>query len=377
MKVYLDHAATTPLDERVLQKMLPCFTQNFGNPDSPHSFGRAAAVYVDEARDTLAKELGAKPNEIFFTSGGSESDNWALRGVMHASKARKELLVSAIEHPAALNTAAELQKEGYTVRIVPVLPDGKIDMAALRSLLSENTALVAVMTANNEIGTVEPIRQIADAAHSVGAYMMTDAVQAVGSLPVNVQSLHADLLTLSAHKFYGPKGVGALYVRRGVPIGKIISGGHQERAMRGGTTNVPAVVGMAEALRLANAHTDENAKKISALRNAFVRRVLTEIPDVRYNGDACDRLPGNAHFTFDGVIGEALLFALDIQGIAASAGSACSSGSLEPSHVLKAIGLSETAAKSSVRFSFGKNNTEEEMHYTADTLKNLVAKMRK
>lgn len=374
---YFDHAATTPVDPRVLQKMLPYFTENFGNPNSQHACGRRAAAAVDEARDTVASLIGAKPNEIYFTSGGTESDNWALRGAAHANAERgKHLIVSAVEHPAMIATARELQKEGFEVTFAAVDEFGRVDLQKLKDSIRPDTTFIGVMTANNEIGTIQPIAEISALARERGIVFFTDAVQAAGALKLNVKEPAVDMLSFSGHKFYGPKGVGVLYVRSGVRVGKIITGGHQERSMRGGTTNVPGIVGLAEAFRLANEEMAQNNAHVSAIRDRFIARVLREIPYVKLNGHPKDRLPNNANFSFRYIEGESLLFSLDLAGIAVSSGSACSSGSLEPSHVLLATGLPEGLAHGSIRFSFGKENNAEQIDIAVEKLKEIVVRLR-
>ena len=374
---YFDHAATTPVDPRVLQKMLPYFTENFGNPNSQHACGRRAAAAVDEARDTVASLIGAKPSEIYFTSGGTESDNWALRGAAHANAERgKHLIVSAVEHPAMIATARELQKEGFEVTFAAVDEFGKVDLQKLKDSIRPDTTFIGVMTANNEIGTIQPIAEISALARERGIIFFTDAVQAAGALKLNVKEPTVDMLSFSGHKFYGPKGVGVLYIRSGVRVGKIITGGHQERSMRGGTTNVPGIVGLAEAFRLANEEMAQNNAHVSAIRDRFIARVLREIPYVKLNGHPKDRLPNNANFSFRYIEGESLLFSLDLAGIAVSSGSACSSGSLEPSHVLLATGLPEGLAHGSIRFSFGKENTAEQIDIAVEQLKEIVVRLR-
>ena len=374
---YFDHAATTPVDPRVLQKMLPYFTENFGNPNSQHACGRRAAAAVDEARDTVAALIGAKPSEIYFTSGGTESDNWALRGAAHANAERgKHLIVSAVEHPAMISTARELQKEGFEVTFAAVDEFGKVDLQKLKDSIRPDTTFIGVMTANNEIGTIQPLAEISALARERGITFFTDAVQAAGALKLNVKEPAVDMLSFSGHKFYGPKGVGVLYIRSGVRVGKIITGGHQERSMRGGTTNVPGIVGLAEAFRLANEEMAQNNAHVSAIRDRFIARVLREIPYVKLNGHPKDRLPNNANFSFRYIEGESLLFSLDLAGIAVSSGSACSSGSLEPSHVLLATGLPEGLAHGSIRFSFGKENTAEQIDIAVEQLKEIVVRLR-
>ena len=376
--IYFDHAATTPVDKRVLDKMLPFFTENFGNANSQHVFGRNAVKYVDEARDSIAKIINAKPSEIYFTSGGTEADNWALRGIAKAYKDKGDrIIISPIEHAAMLSTAKALVKEGFKVDFMKVDSEGVVDLDHLKSIMGSDVILVACMTANNEVGTIEPIKEIAEIAHGAGAFMFTDAVQAAGVLHLDVKELNVDLMSMSSHKIYGPKGMGALFIRSGVKIEPIITGGHQERMKRGGTTNVPAVVGFSEAFKIAAAEMDENYKYVSALRDRFIDRVIKEVPFVKLNGAKGEkRLPANADFSFEFIEGESILFSLDLAGIAVSSGSACSSGSLEPSHVLLALGLPEELAHGSIRFSFGKHNTIEEIDYAVEELKKAVERLR-
>lgn len=375
-EIYLDNSATTPLSEEVLAAMTPYLTGNFGNPDSLHSYGRSAVKAVDEARDLIAECLHAKSNEIYFTSGATESDNWALKGTLAASKKGKHALVSSIEHPALIKPANYLKTRGYDIDFIPADKSGIIDVDFLKRSVRGDTVIVCCMTANNEIGTIQPVDEVVKAAKSVGAYAMTDAVQAVGALDISVDKTGVDMLSLSAHKFYGPKGVGLLYVKTGVKIDPLVEGGEQERKKRGGTTNVAGVVGMSVALKRAIDDRETNSAKILALRERFVDEVLFGISGVKLNGDREKRLPLNADFSFEGVNGEALLYNLDLAGIAASNGSACSSGTVEPSHVLSAIGLNAKEASSSVRFTFGKNNTAEEVDFAAKTLKTCVERLR-
>ncbi len=378
-EIYLDHAATTKLDDRVLEKMLPYFTEIYGNANSQHAFGRSAQKAVDEARDGIAKLIGAKPSEIYFTSGGTESDNWALRGICRALKGKgKHLIVSKIEHAAMLSTAKELEKDGFEFSYIGVDEEGFINLEELENSIRDDTIFIGCMLANNEIGTIEPIKKIAEIAHKHGIFCFTDAVQAMGALDVDVNDLGVDAMSFSAHKFNGPKGIGALYIKTGVKIDRLISGGHQERTKRGGTTNVPAVVGFYEALRLAEKDLQKNAEYVSALRDKFIKKVTEEIPFVKLNGpkDGKKRLPNNANFSFGYIEGESILFSLDLAGIAVSSGSACSSGSLEPSHVLLAIGVSEETAHGTIRFTFGKENTEEEVDFVVEKLKETVERLR-
>lgn len=376
--IYFDHAATTPLDKRVLEKMAPYFTDVFGNANSQHMFGREAIKAVDEARDTIAKIINAKPSEVYFTSGGTEADNWALRGIAKAHKDKgKHIIISPIEHAAMLTTAKELEKQGFEIEYMKVDEDGVVDLDALKNSVREDTILVCCMMANNEIGTIEPIKEIAQIAHEKGAYCFTDAVQSAGVLKTDVKELGVDLMSMSGHKIYGPKGIGALYVRNGLKIGSIITGGHQERMKRGGTTNVPAIVGFSEAFKIANEEREENFRYVSMLRDRFIDAVTEKIPFIKLNGPRNNRLPANADFSFYYIEGESILFSLDLAGIAVSSGSACSSGSLEPSHVLLAIGVPEAVAHGSIRFSFGKHNTVEEIDYAVETLKTAVENLRK
>ena len=378
-RIYLDHAATTPLDKDVLQEMLPYFSEVYGNANSQHGFGRDAQKAVDGARDLIAKLIGAKPNEIYFTSGGTESDNWALRGTVKALKDKgNHVIISKIEHAAMLSTAKELEKEGVEVTLIGVDEEGFINIDELKKAIRPTTVLISCMYANNEIGTVEPIEEIVKIGKEHGILVHTDAVQAMGAIDINVSSLGVDMLSFSAHKFNGPKGVGALYIKNGIPMSRLISGGHQERTRRGGTTNVPGVVGFAKALQITKENMQKDVAYVSSLRNRFIQRVIAEIPYVKLNGakDMAKRLPSNADFSFEYIEGESILFSLDMDGIAVSSGSACSSGSLEPSHVLLAIGLSEEIAHGTIRFSFGKENTMEEVDYVVDVLKNTIQRLR-
>ena len=375
--IYFDHAATTPVCEQALQKMLPYFSEVYGNPNSQHAFGRDSAKAVDEARDSIAKIINAKPNEVYFTSGGTESDNWALRGIAHAHKDKgNHIIISPIEHAAMIVTAKALEKEGFEVDFMKVDSEGVVDLEHLKGLVKKGTILVGCMMANNEVGTIEPIKEIAEIAHSVGAYCFTDAVQAAGVLKIDVKELGVDLMSMSSHKIYGPKGVGALYVRNGVKIGSILTGGHQERMKRGGTTNVPAIVGFAEAFRIADRDLEKNFEYVTSLRDHFIDRVINEVPFVKLNGPRYNRLPANADFSFEFIEGESILFSLDLAGICVSSGSACSSGSLEPSHVLLSLGLPEELAHGSIRFSFGKHNTMEQVDYAVETIKSAVQRLR-
>lgn len=384
-RIYLDHAATTPADERVAAAMLPCLTDNFGNAHSLHAFGRRAAAAVDEARDKVASLLGAKPREIYFTSGGTEADNWALLGAARAGAAKgRHVVLSAVEHPAVRAAARRLAEDGFEVSAAPVGADGVLDLPAFASLLREDTVLAAVMAVNNETGAVQPLAEVSRLCRARGVLLFCDAVQAAGAYPLDVNAPPVDLLSISAHKFYGPKGVGALYVREGVRIAPLVAGGEQERGLRGGTTNVAGAVGMAEALSLARAELSAAQLRAGGACEAFVRRVLAEAEGARLNGprQAClslasgGRLYSLANFSFADVDGPALLALLDRLGVAASGGSACSSGSLEPSPVLAAMGLPASLARSGVRFSFGRENTEADAAEAFSRLRQALARLR-
>ncbi len=377
-RIYFDHAATTPLDINVFEKMKPYFTDIFGNANSQHAFGRDAVKAVDEARDTIARIINCRPNELYFTSGGTESDNWAIRGAARALKRKgKHLIISPIEHAAMMTTARALEKEGFEISYMKVDEFGFVDLQHLESIIRPDTTFIACMMANNEVGTIEPIKEIAAIAHRHGAVCFTDAVQAAGVLKIDVKDLGVDMMSMSSHKIYGPKGVGALYIRTGLSIESIITGGHQERTKRGGTTNVPGVVGFAEAFKIADRDMEKNFAYVSSLRDRFIDRVLKEVPFVKLNGPRKEgRLPANADFSFKYIEGESILFSLDLAGISVSSGSACSSGSLEPSHVLLALGLPEGLAHGSIRFSFGKHNKEEEVDYAVEVLKAAVERLR-
>ena len=376
-EIYLDHAATTKLDERVLKKMTPYFLEYYGNANRQHGMGRDAQKAVDEARDEIAALIGAKPSEIYFSSGGTEADNWALKGVAYANASKgKHIITTKIEHAAMLSTCHQLEKVGFVVTYLNVDEYGVVDLEQLKNSIRSDTILITCMFANNEVGTIEPIEEIAKIAKEHKVLFFTDAVQAMPCMDINVKKIGMDLMSFSSHKFNGPKGVGVLYVRTGVKIDSLIVGGHQERTKRGGTTNVPGVVGMAEALRLNRLTLAEDVEYVRSLRDRFVSRVKAEIPFVKYNGHPTMRVPGNADFSFEYIEGESILFSLDLAGIAVSSGSACSSGSLEPSHVLLAIGVDVALSHGSIRFSFGKDNTVEEVDYAVDVLKKTVERLR-
>ncbi|MGE5529277.1 MAG: cysteine desulfurase NifS [Patescibacteria group bacterium] len=377
-RIYLDHAATTPVDPRVVEAMIPYFTDNFGNPSSIHWFGREGRNALDRARAETARLLGAAdPSEIVFTGGGSEADNLAVKGAARALADKgRHVITSAIEHHAVYDAVGALGREGFRVTYLPVDPDGLVSPDDLRRALADDTILVSVMHANNEVGTIEPIKELAAVAHERGALFHTDAVQSVGSIPVDVRELGVDLLSLSAHKFYGPKGVGALYVRRGVRLAQLIHGGGQERNRRAGTENVAGIVGLAAALRLAVEDLPERAGRLAALRDRLIEGIPAAIEHVRLNGHRTRRLPGNANFSFEFVEGESLLLNLDLAGVAASSGSACTSGSLEPSHVLLGMGLCHEVAHGSLRFTLGRENTEEDVDHVLSIMPGIVGRLR-
>jgi cysteine desulfurase len=376
-RIYLDNAATTSVRPEVLEAMLPWFTEDFGNASSVHSFGRKSTRAVDEAREKVAKALGAIASEIYFTSGGTEADNWAVKGyaLKHKDKG-SHLITSSIEHHAVLHTFEILKKQGFEVTLLPIDSMGIVQPESLKAAMRPDTILVSVMTANNEIGTIQPIAELAKIAHAGGAAFHTDAVQAVGHIPVNVKDLGVDMLTLSAHKFHGPKGIGALYIHRGLSLDNLIDGGAHERGRRAGTLNHPGIIGLARALELSVAELPESTPRLITLRDRLIKGILDSIPNARLNGHPTLRLPGNANFSFSGMEGEALVLSLDIAGIAASSGSACSSGSLEPSHVLMALGIPIGAAHSSLRLSLGENNTEEDIDYTIAKTTQIIERLR-
>ncbi len=376
-RIYFDHAATTPLDREVFEKMRPYFTDVFGNADSLHSFGREGMRAVDESRDLIASLIGARPEEVYFTSGGTESDNWAILGAARAQrkKGKPKVLISAVEHHAAISAGERLEKEGIPVGRIPVNKEGRAEPETVRAMLTPEVGLVAVMAANNETGAVQPFRECARLAHENGSLFFTDAVQAAPYLRIDVEDWGADLLSFSAHKFYGPKGIGALYIRRGTGMERLISGGEQERGLRGGTVNVPSVVGLAAAYEKTLRDLDKNNAKIRALKTLFLKEFFAEIPEARINGGG-ESLPGILNLRLPGVDNAAFLFNMDLHGVALSAGSACAASSLKPSHVLTAMGLSEKEAGSSVRLSFGRDNTEEEIVRGAALAAEICKKIR-
>lgn len=375
--IYLDNAATTQVSEEVLNEMFPFFRQNYGNPSAVHSFASEGRKAVDHARKQAAEIIGACSEEIYFTSGGSESDNWALKAVAEAyAEKGKHIITSKIEHHAILHTCEYLEKKGFEVTYLDVDKYGKISLEELKTAIRSDTILISVMTANNEIGTIEPIAEIGKLAHENGILFHTDAVQAYGHIPINVYDMNIDMLSASGHKLNGPKGIGILYIRNGVKIHSLIHGGAQERSRRAGTLNVPGIVGFGKAAQIAaEAMRKRNVKEID-LRNYLIERVLSEIPYSRLNGHPTDRLPNNAHFCFDFIKGESLHIMLDRVGVCASGGSACSSGSSEPSHVLLAIGLTHEIAQGSLRLTLSEEITYENIDYVVDELKKIILRLR-
>ena len=378
LPIYLDHAATTPTDPEVVAAMLPYLsgTAAFGNASSIHRYGREARAALDSARDAVALLIGADYSEITFTSGGTEADNLAVIGTLLASpQARNHLVTTAIEHHAVLHAAHFLQTQGYAVTIVPVNADGTVSLDVLAGAITDRTALVSVMHANNEIGTIQPIAEIARIAHRRGAKFHTDAVQTAGMLPVNIHELDCDLLSVSGHKLYGPKGVGALYIRQGLKVSPLLHGGAQEREKRPGTENVAAIVGFGRAAQLAAERKAEDAARMTALREQFLARLRELLPNLLLHGHPAQRLPNNLNVSVPGVEGTTLLLNLDRRGVAASSGSACSSGSLEPSHVLKALGLPDTLAASGIRFTLGRHTTDAELDRAAQIFAEIVHRL--
>jgi len=376
-KVYLDHSATTPVRSEVAELVLRYMTDTFGNPSSVHGFGREARKGVEEARERVASLINADPREIVFTSGGTEADNLAIKGVALANRKKgRHIITSAIEHHAVLHTCEFLEKEGYEVTVLGVDSAGLVSPDDLKAALRDDTILVSIMMANNEMGAIQPIKELAAIARERGVYFHTDAVQAVGQVKVDVEELGVDLLSLSAHKIYGPKGVGALYVRRGTKIKPIAHGGGHERRMRAGTENVPGIVGLGLAAKLAQEELEDRRRHLLKLRDKLIEGILDRVEDVRLNGPREERLPNNVNISFAYVEGESILLNLDLQGIAASSGSACTSGSLEPSHVLLAMGISHELAHGSVRMSLGTGNSEEDIDYVLEVLPSIIERLR-
>ena len=378
MKIkYFDNAATTAVDNDILKSMMPYFSEYYYNPSSIYTPSKEAFNALEEARKKVACALNANVNEIYFTSGGTESDNLAIKGFAHANKKKgNHIITSSIEHPAVINSCKSLEKEGFEVTYLSVDNNGFVSLEELEKSIKDNTILISIMTANNEIGTIEPIKEIGEIAHKHNIIFHTDAVQAIGSVKLDVNEMNIDMLSLSSHKFYGPKGVGALYIKKGTLISRVNDGGHQERDKRSGTENVPGIVGLGFAIEKAYKNFDENVKKITELRNYYINEIERKVDDAILNGDREKRLPGNANFSFKYIEGESILLLLDAKGICVSTGSACSSKSLEPSYVLLSIGLLHETAHGSIRVSIGKHNTKEEVDYLIESIVEVVSKLR-
>lgn len=379
--VYLDHSATTPTDEKVLKEMLPYFSMKFGNYSSLHGFGREAYFAVEKARKSISDFLNCKPDEVIFTSGSTESNNLALKGLMSSIRSKQKdvhIITTKIEHDAILEPCNELEEKGVEVTYLPVKKNGTVDVVEFEKAIKSNTVLVSIMYVNNEVGSINDIEKIGKILkkqnHKI--YFHTDATQAINFLDCDVEKLNLDMVSISGHKIYGPKGVGAIYIRKGTPIKPIQTGGHQERNIRSGTINVPSIVGFGKAVELAKRDQEKNNKKIAKVRDYFVKKVLEKIPDVMLNTDTDHSVCSHANFCFVGAEGESILMALDIEGIAVSTGSACASGSLEPSHVLLAMGIKKEVAHSSIRFTFGKHSTKEEADYVLSVLPGIIEKLR-
>ena len=376
-RIYLDNAATTAVSPEVVEAMLPFFTQAYGNASSIHGHGREAKRAIENARRQVMKSLNAAhPQEIYFTAGGSESDNWAIKAVALQHE-RGHIITTAIEHHAVLHTCQWLEKRGFDVTYLPVDEFGQVTAAQMEKALRPDTILVSVMAANNEVGTIQPIGEIGKLCRERGVLFHTDAVQAVGALPIDVQAMHIDLLSLSGHKLHGPKGVGALYIRKGVRIEPLLHGGAQERGYRAGTENVPGIVGLGKAVEMAYANLADNAARMTALRDQLIQGLMDRVPGARLNGHPTERLPNNVNMSFDGVEGEALLLRLDLVGVAGSSGSACTSGALDPSHVLLALGLTPAEANGALRLTLGTDTTEEEIAAVLDILPPIVEDLRR
>jgi len=374
---YLDYAATTPVKKEVLEAMMPYFSEVYGNASSLHTFGQIAKEKLIESREVVASTIGAKTNEIYFTSGGSESDNWAIKSIAKANKEKgKHIITSKIEHHAVLHTCEALEKEGFEVTYLDVDEEGYIGLDALKDAIREDTILISIMFINNEIGTIQPIKEIGAIARENNVLFHTDAVQALGNVPIDVEELNIDLLSVSAHKIYGPKGIGALYVKRGVKIIPFIDGGAQERKKRAGTENIPAIVGFAKACQLAEENLDVHIKKLSVLRDELIDKILNAMDEVKLNGPKDNRHPGNVNVAFKYIEGEALLLMLDAVGIAASSGSACTTGALEPSHVLMSIGLGHEIAHGSLRLTIGDFTDPEDIDFIVENLVRIVKTLR-
>lgn len=376
-RIYVDNAATTKVAPEVVEAMLPYLTEEFGNPSSIYAEGRAAKAAIETARGQVAAAVGADPKEIYFTGSGSEADNWAIRSVAKALKSKgNHIITSAVEHHAVLHTCKDLEEQGYEVTYLPVDEYGRVSAEDVKNAVKDTTILITIMFANNEIGTIMPIAEIGKVAKEAGVLFHTDAVQAVGMVPIDVKKMNIDMLSLTGHKFHGPKGSGALFVRSGVKLTPFITGGAQERMKRAGTENTAGIVGLGKAIEMATANIEEKQKKLTLLRDAYIKKVLETIPYSRLNGHPTERLAGNVNISFEFIEGEGMLLRLDMKGIAASSGSACTSGSLDPSHVLLAIGLKHEQAHGSLRTTFDVDNTLEEVDYIAESLKEIVDMLR-
>jgi cysteine desulfurase len=371
--IYLDNSATTPIKSEVLQEMMPYLTTEYGNASSLYSVGRSAKRAIEKARNRVAELLNCNHNEIYFTGGGSESDNIALKGFAYANKEKgNHIITSKIEHPAILETCKTLERQGFEVSYINVNEDGIIDVEELRKSIKTNTILISVMTANNEVGTVQPIEEIAKIAHDNNIVFHTDAVQAIGNVQIDVEKMRIDMLSLSSHKINGPKGVGALYIKNGIEVEKFINGGHQEKDRRAGTENVAGIVGIGKAAEIARKNMETHIRNLSKIRDYYIKKVQKEIPNIRINGSMENRLPGNANISFKGINASELIFKLDERGICVSSGSACSSGNTNPSHVLTAMNVPEVYLNSAIRTTFGDNNTFEQVDYVVKILKQII-----
>ncbi len=376
-KVYLDHSATTPVRPKVVEAMLPYLTEKFGNASSIHGFGREAKVALEESREKVAQVLGATPSEIYFTSGGTESDNLAIKGVAYANRNKgRHVITSQIEHHAVLESCKFLEKEGFEVTYLPVDSFGLVDPEDLRKAMREDTVLVSIMHANNEVGTIQPIEELSQATREKGIYFHTDAVQSLGKMPIDVRKLSLDLISMSGHKIYGPKGVGAIYIRKGTRITPWAHGGHHERSRRAGTENVPGIVGFTRALELLSAEMQDHSKHTGDLAEALYQKLVDAVPDVVMHGHSKKRIPNILSLSFKGVEGESVILSLDLKGVAVASGSACTSGTLEPSHVLSAMKVPADVAQGAIRFSFGRDNTTDDVDYVAGLLPEIIQRLR-
>ncbi|HEX7401911.1 MAG TPA: cysteine desulfurase NifS [candidate division Zixibacteria bacterium] len=376
-RIYLDHYATTPVHPEVLEAMLPYFKDKFGNPSSIHGFGREAKVALQEAREKVAQLLGVSSSEIFFTAGGTESDNLAVKGTAFANRNKgRHIVTSKIEHHAILESCKFLEKEGFTVTYLPVDSKGVVDPEDLRKAIQEDTILVSIMYVNNEMGSIQPLEVISPIVKDKGIYLHTDAVQAAGKIPIDLRKLNADMLSLSGHKINGPKGVGAVYIRKGVRITPWSHGGHHERSRRAGTENIPGIVGFAKAAELAFGDLDDQNRHLKNLTETFYRKLVETVPDVILNGDLNSRAVNTLNLSFKGVEGESIILSLDLKGVAVASGSACTSGTLEPSHVLSAMGIAPEIAQGAIRFSFGRDNTMEDVEYVTGIIPEIVNRLR-